>query len=89
MIELIETGAQHLRLTAKAVRILNTIAVGMRPVEFAVVKQCPVDGCHPRLPRLPSGLVNASIERHIAAECGIYRDGSDHHGAGEILFGGK
>ena len=87
MIQLVETRAKNLRLTAKAVGVLNPVAVCMRPIEFAVVQQFPVQSGNPHLSRLPPGLVNTGIKGHITAERGIHSNGTDDNRAGKVLFG--
>ena len=79
MAQLVEAGADHLRLAAQAVRILHpVVALGVRGADRAAGQQGAVVLRHVDLARLAAQRVDARVERAVAAARGVHRQRADH-----------
>jgi hypothetical protein len=76
--QLVEAGAHDLRLAAQAVRILDpVVALQVRAADLAAREQRAVVAGDVDLPRLAAQVVDARIERAVAAACRVDRERAD------------
>ena len=76
--QLVEAGADHLRLAAQAVRVLHAVvALQVRAADLAAREQRAVVARDVDLPRLAAQRVDARIERAVAAARRVDRQRAD------------
>src|SRR5947209_707135 len=88
--QLLEAGAHHLRLAAQAVRVLYArVVLEMRAADLAALHQLQIVLRHLALPGVAAQLVDARIERRIAARGRIDRERARRHRGREDILGSE
>ena len=78
MAHLVDARAHHLRLAAQAVRVLHAVAVDVRRADVALREQVAVERRGFALAAMTANVLDAGIERGVAAEARV-----DRHRAGD------
>ena len=87
MAQVVEAGPHHLRLAADRVGVLHPVAVEVRGADLAAAHQVPEHAGDRDLALVAADLVDAWIERDIAALDGVGGHRAGHEGGRQHVLG--